>query len=108
MRMPRPIPLELLPSTARVRVPDGLGCFPAAAVIANVRFERAGTASCDAHRSADGGCGVVYIDAVNSAGAFEVPAGSRIEVDGLSMGVRRVERHDGPGGRVHHWKLEVV
>lgn len=107
MRAPRPIPAELLCSTARVRVPSSVGGFQAAQVIAGVRFERAQSAVGDRHRSCDGGSGAVYIDAHNSAGAFEVPAGSRIEVDGLPMAVLRCERHEGPNGRVHHWKLEV-
>lgn len=107
MRTPRPIPLELLPSTARVRVPDSSGGFGAVQVISNVRFERVWRASSDRHRSTDGGSGSIYIDAANSSGAFEVPPGSRIEVDGFPMAVLRCERHESINGRVHHWKLEV-
>ena len=88
----RPIPKRLLPDTMLVRVPDGDG----------------GYAVCDdAHRSADEGRGRVFVDATNSIGAFEVPAGSRVVIGGHSYLVERCWARCGWDGRVHHWELDV-
>lgn len=103
----RPIPPWLLGDFMLVSVPDGHGGFCDAAEVAPVRFERSQAVSGDAHRSADVGAGTVYVDAVNSRNAFEVPAGSRVEVGGVSYYVREVRRRCGFGGAVHHWELEV-
>jgi hypothetical protein len=103
----KPIPRRLLPDTAIVRVPDGGGGYEGGRTIVGVRFERAQSIVDDPHRSADAGAGKVYIDAVNSAGAFEVPAGSRIEIKGASLLVASVKRCEASAGRIHHWELSV-
>ena len=43
----------------------------------------------------------------DSAGAFDVPAGSRIEIDGQSLYVTEVKRFRTIYGRIHHWELSV-
>ena len=101
------IPGRLLPDSMEVRVPDGSGGFADAVTVSHVRFVRTQSASDDAHRSADAGAGKVYVDAVNSGGAFEVPAGSRVEIGGDSLFVAAVRRCEGFGGKVHHWELTV-
>ena len=103
----RPIPPWLLGDSMLVSAPDGRGGFCDAVEVAPVRFERVQAVSDDAHRAADAGAGTVFVDAVNSRGAFEVPAGSRVEVGGVSLYVRKVRRRCGFGGAVHHWELEV-
>ena len=103
----KPIPRRLLPDTAIVRVPDCEGGYEDGHAIVGVRFERTQSIVDDPHRSADAGSGKVYIDAVNSTGAFEVPAGSRIEVKGASLLVASVKRCEAAGGRIHHWELSV-
>lgn len=103
----RPIPPWLLGDSMLVSVPDGHGGFRDAVEVAPVRFERGQTVSDDAHRSADAGAGTVFVDAVNSRGAFEVPAGSRVEFGGVSYFVRKCRRRGGFGASVHHWELEV-
>ena len=103
----RPIPLWLLGDTMLVSVPEGHGGFAAPVEVSSVRFEGGQSASDDAHRSADAGAGTVFVDAVNSAGAFEVPAGSRVEIGGASYYVRKCRRRVGFGSSVHHWELEV-
>lgn len=107
MRSLSPIPARLLAEDAVVRVPDGTGGYAEGVAVGRVRFVRAQSAVEDAHRSADAGAGKVYIDAVNSVGAFEVPAGSRIDVGGHSYYVAEVKRCEDFGGRVHHWELVV-
>lgn len=107
MRALRPIPRRLLLDDAVVRVPDGRGGFAEGIAITNVRFARTQNAVDDGHRSADAGVGTVYVDALNSAGAFEVPAGSRIDIGGHSYYVAASKRCEGLNGHVHHWELTV-
>lgn len=103
----KPIPRRLLPDVVVVRVPDGDGGYERGRTIENVRFERRRSTVDEPHRSADAGAGTVYVDAVNSAGAFEVPPGSRIEIRGVSLYVASVKACEGAAGRVHHWELSV-
>ena len=107
MRMFRPIPRAALPDVMTVRLVLDDGSFGEPAVIAGVRFDEAQSVSGDEHRSADAGAGTVFVDAVNSAGAFEVPAGSRVAVRGHSYYVRKCHRCEDLFGRCHHWELEV-
>ena len=102
-----PIKRSLLPDSMDVYVPDGSGGFSGPARISRVRFDEEQSASDDAHRSADAGAGTVYVDAVMSGGAFEIPAGSRVEIGGSSYYVTKVRRRCAKWGRVHHWEVEV-
>lgn len=90
-----------------VRVPLANGEFADPVLVVGVRFERTQSVMDDAHRSADAGAGTVFVDAVNSIGAFEVPAGSRVAVGGKPLFVRSVHRCEDLFVRVHHWELEV-
>ena len=107
MRGLRPIPARLLDADAVVRVPDGDGGYADGVAVSRVRFVRAQSVVDDAHRSADAGAGKVYIDAMNSVDAFEVPAGSRIDIGGNSYFVAEVRRCEDFNGHVHHWELTV-
>lgn len=78
MRSIRPIPRSALPDTMTARVPLPDGTYNEPGLICNARFERTQKVSDDAHRSAGGG--TVFVDALNSIGAFEVKAGSRAAV----------------------------
>ena len=49
----------------------------------------------------------MFVDAVNSIGAFDVPAGSRVAVSGRSMMVAESHACCDLFGRVHHWELKV-
>ena len=108
MRFLRPIPRRLLPDDMLVWPAVGDGTFGPTVLVRHVRFERCESAVADAHRSADGGSGRVIVDAVNSEGAFEVPAGSRVLVGaGPSVMVRSCRCCCVVRGQVHHWELEV-
>ena len=107
MRSLRPIPVRLLAEDAVVRVPDGAGGYDEGVAVSRVRFCRAQSIVDDEHRSADAGAGKVYVDALNSEGAFEVPAGSRIDIDGNSYYVTECKRCEDFNGHVHHWELTV-
>lgn len=103
----RPIPLRLLADDAVVRVPDGDGGYAEGVAVSRVRFAKAQSIVDDEHRSADAGSGKVYVDAVNSGGAFEVPAGSRIDIGDHSYLVAECKRCEDFNGRVHRWELVV-
>ena len=107
MKSIRPIPRAALPDTMTVRAPLADGGFEEPEIIVGVRFERTQSVVDDEHRSADAGTGTVFVDAVNSIGAFDVPAGSRVAVGGQSLYVREVPRCEDLFGRVHHWELKV-
>ena len=92
MRSLRPIPLRLLAEDAVVRVPDGTGGYAEGVTVSHVRFVQTQSVVDDSHRNADAGSGKVYVDALNSDGAFEVPAGSRIDIGGRSYRVAEGKR----------------
>ena len=103
----RPIPARLLDDDAVVRVPDGEGGYAEGVEVSHVRLARKQSIADDGHRSADAGAGKVYVDALNSIGVFEVPAGSRIDIGGHSDYVAEVKRCEDFNGHVHHWELTV-
>lgn len=107
MRSLRPIPVRLLADDAVVRVPAGTGGFAEGVAVSHVRFRRTQSVVDDDHRSADAGAGKIYIDALNSVGAFEILAGSRIEIGGHSYYVAECKRCEDFNGHVHHWELTV-
>lgn len=103
----RPIPRRLLPDDMLVYPSDGAGGYGDARLVKHVRFEMADSVVDDAHR-ASAASGRVFVDAANSAGAFDVPAGSKVAIGGLPpMMVRSCRRCCAVRGRVHHWELEV-
>lgn len=107
MRALRPIPRRLLPDDAEVQLERFDGEYGEPIRLSGVRFERAQSSCDDAHRSADAGAGTLFVDAVNTSGAFEVPVGSRVDVRGRSYYVSRCECLEGFWGRAHHWELEL-
>ncbi len=103
----RPIPRNLLPDSMVVFEPADDGEYAEPKTVRHVRFERTHEAANDAHRS-DAIGGKVFVDAVTSAGAYEVSAGSRIEIDGVKLLVKSCSRFAEANGRVHHWELVVA
>lgn len=86
---------------------DGTGGFLDARMVRRVRVELVDAVVEDPVH-ASGVTARVFVDAVNSVGAFEVPPGSRAQVGGLPrMQVRSCKRCCVANGRVHHWELEV-
>ena len=107
MRYLRPIPRRLLPDDMLVRPANGQGGYGAARMVRHVRLELVDAVSDEPHRESS--CsGRVFVDAVNSQGAFEVPAGSRVVVGSLpGIRVLSCRRCCVVRGQVHHWELEV-
>lgn len=101
------IPARLLPDEMTVRAALGAGAFDEPVVVERVRFVRTQEESGDEHRDADAGSGRVYVDAVNSPGAFEIPVGSRVWIRGRSYVVWRSRTCEGNAGAVHHYEVDV-
>lgn len=106
----RAIDRSLLPADMSVRVPeDGEygGCYSEPVQIGHVRFEAASAIRPDQYTFSAGSKGLVFVDAVNSDGAFEIPVGSLVAIGGEEMAVVAVNRYETFFGRVHHWEIEV-
>ena len=105
-----PIPISALPSAMQVRVPrdgDYGGSYAEPVTVSNVRYDRSSRLLSRDYVLTDGASGVVFVDAANSPGAFEVPEGSLVSIDGGDeVAVIRCERFQ-PFGEVHHWELVV-
>ena len=108
----RPIPRNLMPSTATVWEPvtgDYGGTFAEEGkTITGVRFDRHAPLQRLGYVETDGLQGLLYVDAVNSAGAFAIPEGSKVQIDSLEpMQAVVVHEFQGFNGAVHHWEVEL-
>lgn len=108
MRGLRAIPRRLLGDTCRVRIRMKDGTFGPPRTIRHVRFVYTQARTNDAHRFADAGTGVLYIDMVNSIGAFELCVGDRVEIAGVERVVASVKRCCEFNGRPHHWEVKLT
>lgn len=114
-----PLPPSTLPSTMTVRSPiedsEYGDEWTQPATIGHVRFSRVAEFALQQNGAvqggyvfADGSKGLVYVDAASSDGAFEVPEGSEVRIDGgEAMEAVKVTRHDSLDGTAHHWEVEV-
>lgn len=107
-----PIPVSVMPSNVAVRVPvDSTygGEYAEAQTIEHVRFEKASALVRGAYVLTDGAKGLLFVDAVNSKGAFEIPTGSLLSIDGAEEATAgNVDTFEGFNGKVHHWEIEVM
>ena len=101
-----PIPRSMLRDCVVVRVPDGEGGFKGGRPLGCVRVQTVDVVSEDGHRSTTGG-GLMYVDRVNSVGAFEIPVGSRVECRGMDYLVRECRRFEDSDGTCHPWELTL-
>ena len=106
MRIFGPIPKGKLDKTMVVCAPRPDGTFAEPVAIIGVGFHERQEACADAHRSARGG-GWVFVDAVNSKGAFSVPVGSRVTISGRAYTVLENIMIGNLWSRPHHWELKV-
>lgn len=110
--MPMQIPLSELRDDLEVRLPDPKaqygGEYLDPVTIEHVRFERKEALNPNVYKLADGAQGRIWIDAVHSVGAFEVPKGAKVSVPGKtdSMQVIVCAPYD-VRGRIHHWEADV-
>lgn len=100
----------MLGNTCTVRVPapsDYGGEFEEPVTIRNVRFQRRDPFHPNELSLGEGSKGLLFIDAVNSAGAFEIPSGSLVTIDGEEMIAGDVATFIGFGDQIHHWEIEL-
>lgn len=105
------IPKSLLPDSIKVSVPadsDYRGKFEEPKLISNVRFDSVASLEGGRYIFAEGSAGLIFIDATNSYGAFEIPVGSRISLGMQNYIVVKTTPYAGYFGRVHHWEVEVA
>lgn len=108
--MLRPIPRNLLPDTITVQVPyDGEwgGEYAEPVEIAHVRYDSSVAVLRNAYQFEDGSQGLIYVDAANSEGAFAIPAGSLITLNGEKLSVVKSTQYEDYNGHIHHWEVEV-
>ena len=107
---PKPIPQRLLPDVITVQAPidgDWGGEYGKPATIENVRFDSSTGTIRNVYQFEDESQGLIYVDAVTSTGAFEIPVGSKITLNGEKLSVVKNNRYETFNGRVHHWEVEV-
>lgn len=106
-----PIPRTLLPDTATVflRDPDSdyEGSYLEPTEMRFVRFERAEQLSGQGYKLTDGATGRVWVDKVNTIGAMDVPAGSKLVICDETLKVAKCMTYRDMG-RIHHWELDVI
>lgn len=107
-----PIPRNLLPDTMAVRVPVegeyGGEYSKVLRLVANVRFDSADALKRADYVLEDGSAGLVFVDRVNSSGAFPVPVGSLVTIRGQELSAVKVTPYETYRGIVHHWEIEVA
>ena len=106
MKMFGPIPKGKLDKTMMVCTPRPDGAFNEPVAMIGVGFHEFQKASEDDHRSVQGG-GWVFVDAVNTKGAFSVPVGSRVTISGRAYTVLENIMIGNLWSRPHHWELKV-
>lgn len=110
----RPIPRSLLPDAVEVFCPtesDYGGTFEQyGRTISHVRFNAESELRASGHVLDDGSTGLLFIDAVSSDGAFEVPVGSKVILNGEEpfKVARKCTVLRGFDGIVHHWEVELA
>ena len=77
------------------------------AYIAHVLYQSKQQLGRNVVKLADGSQGLLFIDAVNSAGAYSVPVGSKVIIDGEERIVASVMPCLTYNGNIHHWELEL-
>lgn len=108
----RPIPKRLLPCSCTVRVPkeDALmgGEFEDEVLLSHVAIEPVDKVRPTAYQLQDVTNAVMYVDAVNTEGAFRIPSGSLVTPEGAGAPSSVSGCHEfAPFGPVHHWEVEL-
>lgn len=104
------IPRHLLTDSMLVKLPDPeadyAGTWKEERRVGRVCFQSREQLGRTSWSLAEGASGRVFVDALNSEGAFEVPAGARVEVNGRAMECKACQAYRA-FGRVHHWEVDV-
>lgn len=105
-----PLPRRMLRQTAEVRVPkDGPygGEYEEAKTIDHVWFDASASIRQTEYQLQAPVKGLLFIDPKVSSGAFAIPAGSLVTIDGEVSGatVHECSPIKDGRGRVHHWEV---
>ena len=106
----RHIPRSVLCDEMEVSVPDESGYggeYADPVTVSHVRLERAESLAQAGYKLADGASGRIYVDALNSEGAFRIPVGSKVSLGGDEYQVLSVDECRAYGPGVHHWEVDV-
>lgn len=107
----RPIPISLLSDTLKYRLAeDGQynGKYGEEHVIKHVRFQGLEKLNQSSYLLQGGSQGLIFIDAINSTGAVELPVGALVSVNGgEEYPVKKCTALKGYFGEVHHWEVEI-
>jgi len=109
----RAIPRALMPDELYVWEPDDSseydGAYSTTAKrIYNVRFDSNSPIKDSEYQTSDGMKGVIFIDARTSKGAYQIPEGSLVSLDGVTKMVAiKVTPYKTLHGRIHHWEIDV-
>ena len=111
--MPSPIPASLLPHSVLVRPLDTSssrgGEYLEAVELTHVRLDRnvAAGAHSAPYQLQEATVALLFVDAVNTGGAFEVAAGSKVSGDGGESWYTVEAVHAFEAFAMHHWELEL-
>lgn len=108
--MTAPIPRRLLTSSCTVQVPaEGKmgGVYAEPVEMRGVRFEPSDGVRQTAWQLQGGPKGTLFVDAANTEGAFAIPAGSLVCVDGSPPMAATSCEELSDFGRVHHWEVQL-
>lgn len=107
-----PLPRRLMRSTATVRVPkdsDYGGEFEEPVTIENVCFDGNATIRTTDYQLQAPIKGILYVDPRISRGAFAIPAGSLVSVDGEISEATVHDCQPTPNAaNLHHWEVTLV
>lgn len=111
MKHTQPIPLCALQHTMTVQEPDTSssydGKYLAPATVENVRFEYKESLNPKVYQLAENAKGRIWVDAVNSYGAYAVSRGAKVKVNDEEMKVLTCAPYETFNGHLHHWELDV-
>ncbi len=106
----RQIPLKYLPHTLEVSLIDESadyeGEYLEPFTIEHVRFERVEALNETDYKLADGAKGRIWIDAINSSGACDLPVGAKVVIDNQNMRVLTATPYF-VSKDIHHWEVDV-
>lgn len=111
MKHTQPIPLCVLPHTMTVWEPDSSsdydGKYLAPTTVESVRFEYKEALNPKQYQLAENAKGRIWVDAVNSEGAYAISRGAKVKVNSEEMKVLTCAPYETFNGRLHHWELDV-
>lgn len=105
----RPIPTSVLSQSMAVYLRDDSGyggSWKEPVGVSHIRLDKGEGLAYTGYKLSNGASGRVYVDAVNSKGAFAIPVGSKVVIEGEKYEVVACNEYR-EYSRIHHWELDV-